>query len=96
MADGFPHVNSLFAKMRLRLFGKRGTIILEVQMNQESVKEMIQKEKDRLDSWAKVAKKIGISQPYLHDIMNGRRTCGPKVLQYFGLEMVCEIRKVKK
>lgn len=32
------------------------------------------------------AKKLGISRPYLRELLNGNRNPGPKVLAYFGLK----------
>jgi transcriptional regulator with XRE-family HTH domain len=33
-----------------------------------------------------LADKIGVSAPYLSDVLNGNRNPGPKVLAYLGLE----------
>lgn len=43
-----------------------------------------------------LAKELGISAPYLSDIMNGNRSPGPKVLKALGLERetVTRYRKV--
>jgi transcriptional regulator with XRE-family HTH domain len=39
-------------------------------------------------SLRKVAIEIGISAPYLSDVMRGNRLPGPKVLKYLGLRRV--------
>ena len=36
-------------------------------------------------SMRKLALKIGVSAPYLSDVMNGHRMAGQKVLKYLGL-----------
>jgi transcriptional regulator with XRE-family HTH domain len=33
-----------------------------------------------------IAQEIGVTAPYIHDILRGRRDPGPKVLEYLGLE----------
>ena len=40
------------------------------------------------------AKKVGISEQYLSDILKGRRESGAKVLKYFGLERVVGYRRI--
>ena len=39
------------------------------------------------------ARRIGISEQYLSDILKGRREPGAKVLKYFGLERVVGYRR---
>jgi transcriptional regulator with XRE-family HTH domain len=42
---------------------------------------------------AEVAKELGVSTPYLSDILKGKRDCGPKVLRALGLERVTVYRE---
>lgn len=51
-------------------------------------KELIQALRDRASesSQAALAKWLGISQPYLSDVLNGRRAPGPKILRKMGLK----------
>ena len=39
------------------------------------------------------AKRMGISEQYLSDVLKGRREPGAKVLKYFGLERVVGYRR---
>lgn len=44
-------------------------------------------------SQAEMAKKIGISPQYLHDVLNERRGPGEKILDFLGLEKVVLYRR---
>lgn len=48
------------------------------------------------DSQADVARKIGISPQYLHDVLNERRGPGEKILDYLGLERIITYRKRRR
>ena len=37
-------------------------------------------------SWAKLAKRIGVSRAYMSDVKRCNRLPGPKILQFLGLE----------
>lgn len=57
----------------------------------------------KLSEWAKrlgsqraLAKELGVSEPYLSDVINGRRDPGPKILKALGLERIVDYRTVKK
>jgi transcriptional regulator with XRE-family HTH domain len=41
------------------------------------------------------AKRHGMSQQYINDVLNGRRDPGPKVLAALGLERVTTYRRVR-
>jgi len=44
---------------------------------------------------AEMARKIGISPQYLHDVLNERRGPGDKILAWLGIERVVTYRKRK-
>lgn len=46
-------------------------------------------------SQVEVARKIGISPQYLHDVLNERRGPGDKILEYLGIERVITYRRRK-
>lgn len=48
------------------------------------------------ESQAEVARKIGISPQYLHDVLNERRGPGDKILDYLGLERVVTFRRKRR
>ena len=51
---------------------------------------------ERLGSQRALAKELGVSEPYLSDVIRGRREPGPKLLKARGLERVVDYRAVKK
>ncbi len=65
-------------------------------MTKEQIIEVLKSEVQRLGSQKALAAKMGISLPYLSDIIQGRREPGPKVLAYLGLERQITYVKVKK
>jgi hypothetical protein len=42
---------------------------------------------------AKIAREIGVSPQYLHDVLNGRRGVGDRILAYLGYERVVSYRR---
>lgn len=46
-------------------------------------------------SQSEMARKIGVSPQYLHDVLNERRGPGDKILTYLGIEKVVTYRKRK-
>lgn len=57
-------------------------------MTLEDVKEVLRKFIKQEGTQEAAAAKIGISAPYLVDLLRGRREPGPKVLEYFDIELV--------
>ena len=55
-------------------------------MTQAEVIQKINEKYAELETWTAVAKKMGVSVPYIRDVVNGKRGLGPKVLKYFGLQ----------
>ena len=65
-------------------------------MTKAEVIELLQKQIARAGSQNAYAREIGVSQPYLNDVMNGRREPGPAILRALGLEGVLMFEKKKK
>lgn len=57
-------------------------------MTRDMLLKRIQKYIDGHDSKTKAAAALGISAQYLHDVMQGRREPGPKLLRALGVERV--------
>ena len=38
-------------------------------------------------SQGELAADIGVSRPFVHDVLNGKRPPGPQILRYLGLEV---------
>jgi len=57
------------------------------------VDELLRRKGDK--SLRDIATEIGVTAPYIHDIINGRRTAGPKVLKYLGLRRIEQPKKVR-
>lgn len=62
-------------------------------MKDQAIVERIRKLVESEGSKAGAARKLGISRPYLHEILKGHRGLGPKVLAHFGLKRETRIVK---
>lgn len=51
---------------------------------------------ERLGSQRALAKELGVGEPYLSDVIHGRRDPGPKILKALGLERVVSYRATKR
>lgn len=60
---------------------------------EDRLREMIQIGVTVDGSQKAFAKRVGISEQYLSDILKGRREPGAKLLNYFGLERVVGYRR---
>lgn len=54
-------------------------------MNENSILEML-KQRQGNRTRSELAREIGISPQYLHDVFNGRRGPGPKILAFLNIE----------
>ena len=45
-------------------------------------------------SLRELAKEIGVTAPYIHDILFGRRNAGKKVLKYLGLKRIDRPKRI--
>lgn len=51
---------------------------------------------ERLGSQRALAKHLGVSEPYLSDVIHGRRDPGPKLLKALGLDRVVSYQPAKR
>lgn len=54
-------------------------------MTEDQIIKLI-KDKKGDGSQSDLARAMGITPQYLHDVLNGRRAPGPKILEYLGIE----------
>lgn len=54
-------------------------------LSRDGVKDLLEREVDRLGSQKALAFKMEVSQQYLSDVLLGRRPIGPAILNYFAL-----------
>jgi len=59
----------------------------------DPVRELEARRKDR--SLRAFAEEIGVTAPYVHDVLRRRRDPGPAILRYLGLVKVEAPRKIK-
>lgn len=74
-ADG---VNAYFSGM----LDKRVILLF---MNEQQIVDLL-KQKQSDGTQAQLAREIGITPQYLHDVFHGRRAPGPKILEYLRIE----------
>ena len=66
----------------------------QVRLTHEELLRLVRKEIAQLGSQRLFAKKAGVTDAYISDILRSRRSCGPAILQY--LQYRVEIRYVKQ
>ncbi len=60
------------------------------------VMEVLRKRLDKAGSQKALAAELGVSAPYLHDVLNGRRDPAGALLSALGFERVVTYRKKEK
>src|SRR4051812_1628398 len=78
-----------------------GTMVSDVSiqrehMNEQEVVEIVRKEAKRAGGVRPLAREWKVSPCYISDLMNGRRTPGPKILGPLGLERVARVTFEKR
>ena len=63
---------------------------------QEYIRRQLAGMVEECGTYAKAAAKIGVSVPYLFEIVKGTRQPGPKILDYFDLEKTVEVSYVTR
>jgi hypothetical protein len=57
-----------------------------VNIVQRRLRQILRDRGDRWGTKIELASEIGVSGPFLTQVMNGRKLPGPKILAYLGLE----------
>ncbi len=55
--------------------------------------KLLRHEVQKVGSIRKLAAKLGVSAPYLSDVLLGKREAGPKILEQYGLTKMVEIER---
>ncbi len=64
-------------------------------MNSEAILEIINRRLETT-SQRELAKELGVSPQYLHDVINGRRSVGTEIPKALGLEKHVEYKRAKR
>ena len=56
------------------------------EMTSDHVRKILEREAEKIGSQTALAKHIGVSPAYVHDVINGRREPGESILKPLGLE----------
>lgn len=62
-------------------------------LTEEQARERLQQRLDMAGKQVALAKELGVSLPYLNDVLHGRRELAGKVLDALGLERVISYRE---
>lgn len=68
----------VFSNLQKNIKGQIMSIVIEI----------LRKRVDAAGSQTKAAQELGVSIPYLHEILNGRRDPGPKILAALNMRKV--------